>query len=96
MKNFKSLSPVLALAALFIAAVDPAFAAAGTTQSVSNLFDTINSAIKIAAPGIATCGFLFCGFKYFFRGASLEHLIAPASGSIIIAATPWLVDLFMG
>lgn len=95
MKNLKSLSPVIALSALFIAAADPALAAAGT-QSVSNLFDTINSAIKIAAPGIATCGFLFCGFKYFFRGASLEHLIAPASGSIIIAATPWLVDLFMG
>ena len=86
---------LLAVIALISTFAEPALAAGGT-QSVNNLLQTILGLCQSASYGVVTLAIIWAGYRMIWTSASIQHIAGPFLGAIAIAAAPWLADLLVG
>lgn len=70
--------------------------AAGGTQSVNNLFDTILDTLQGVGLVVVTIAIMWAGYKVLFVGNTLQEVSKPLIGAILIGSAPWLAALFVG
>lgn len=96
MKNLSKLNAPVILAATFVLAMAEPALAAGGTQSVSNMFQTILNQLTTAGYVMAALAFAWSGIKFMFLGATIQHITGPLIGGVVLASCSWLANLLLG
>lgn len=91
MKMIQKIAPAI----LGLALANSAFAAGGS-QSVENLFQTILDVLQSASLVVVTIAIIWAGYKVLFVGNSMAEVSKPLLGAIMIGAAPWIAQLFVG